>query len=36
MAGAPAKRSFAGIENITRGSSHGKDEFFSKINALSK
>ena len=28
MAGAPAKRSFAGIENITCGSSRGKDEFF--------
>ena len=29
MAGAPAKCSFAGIANITCGSSRGKDEFFS-------
>ena len=37
MAGAPAKRSFAGIENTTCGSSRGKDEFFfHKVSALSE
>ena len=34
MAGAPAKRSFAGIENITCGFSRDKDEFFPQNNCV--